>query len=139
MPGGAETEEPEIPEGMTVDDTSKRWSKIRRGKGGAARLIPKEKFKGTPNLEKLGVKVEGSVADYRFVDSMLAANKAAGSVQRELKNAERRLRPTEAERDFASESRPEFTTRRAYRPPWTKTRLWSWRTSTWPGGRWVRT
>ncbi len=103
MPGGAETEEPEIPEGMTVDEYVQTLEqKSAAAKAERLRLIPKEKFKGTPNLEKLGVKVEGSVADYRFVDSMLAANKAAGSVQRELKNAERRLRPTEAERDFAS-------------------------------------
>lgn len=66
------------------------------------RNISREEFAGTPALEKLGVKVANSVGIYDFIDSLIANDKAAKSVRKEMRRAERRLRATEAERNFAS-------------------------------------
>ena len=65
------------------------------------RNIPKSEFKATENLEKLGVKVEGSVARYDDVEQIKARHRAAQSVMRELRKTEKRLNATAQEKLFA--------------------------------------
>ncbi len=57
---------------------------------------------GTDALEEIGVKVNGSVADYSMVKQILANDKAAKSVQRELAKAEKRLNASAKEKQFAA-------------------------------------
>ena len=64
--------------------------------------ISKGDFVGTEHLRDLGVKIEGSVGVYRFVDSMIANDKAFKSIEREVARAERRLRPSAEEREWAN-------------------------------------
>ena len=64
--------------------------------------VSKENFTGTPSLKKLGVMVENSVGIYQFTDSVLARDRAAQDALKKLRNAERRLRPTKKEKDFAT-------------------------------------
>lgn len=63
--------------------------------------VAKEKFTGTAALQKLGIQIEDSVGIYSGVKSILENDKAAQKVRREVARAEKRLSPTDAEKDFA--------------------------------------
>lgn len=103
LPGTEEGPKTNIPEGMTADEyMNAQHEKAMAAKAERMRIIPKEEFYGTPETEKLKFRVEGSVTDYAFVESLIGADKGAKSIQRELKKTERRLKPTEAEKEFAS-------------------------------------
>ena len=65
-----------------------------------AQDVPEEY--GTSALQTLGVKVQSSVGNFYAVKQLLEANRAAKSVQRELKKAEKRMNATAKEKDFAS-------------------------------------
>ena len=56
----------------------------------------------TPALKKLGVKVSGSVGQYGKTESLIAKDRAAKSLQREARKAEKRLKATDAEKEFAN-------------------------------------
>ena len=60
------------------------------------------KLLGTPALDKLGVKVSGSVGRYANTEQLLAKSRAAKQLQEETRKAEKRLQATEAEMEFAS-------------------------------------
>lgn len=62
----------------------------------------RDEFDGTPALQKLGVKVEGSVANYRSVEALKGASEARRTLSLQRMRAERRLRPTAKEKLFAS-------------------------------------
>lgn len=64
--------------------------------------MTRDGFKGTENLEKLGVKVAGSVANYRIVDQLIENAEAAKAVRRDIRKAERRLNASQKEKAFAS-------------------------------------
>ena len=60
------------------------------------------KLLGTTALDRIGVKVSGSVGKYGMTESLLAKERAAKSLQREARKAEKRLRATDAEKEFAN-------------------------------------
>ena len=66
------------------------------------RGMTRDGFQGTEHLEKLGVKVAGSVANYRIVDQLIENAEAAKAVRRDIRKAERRLNASQKEKAFAS-------------------------------------
>ena len=64
--------------------------------------MTRDGFKGTEALDKLGVKVAGSVANYRIVDQLIENAEAAKAVRRDIRKAERRLNASQKEKAFAS-------------------------------------
>jgi hypothetical protein len=67
-----------------------------------ARTLGSREVLDTPALKKLGVKVSGCVGDYGKTESLIAKDRAAKSLQKEARRAEKRLRATDAEKDFAN-------------------------------------
>lgn len=65
-------------------------------------MLGGRKLLGTPALDKLGVKVNGSVGRYANTEQLIAKSRAAKSMQKEARAAEKRLRATDAEIEFAS-------------------------------------
>ncbi len=65
-------------------------------------MLGGRKLLGTPALDKLGVKVSGSVGRYANTEQLLAKSRAAKQLQEETRKAEKRLQATEAEMEFAS-------------------------------------
>ena len=64
--------------------------------------VSRDKFVGTPALQKLGVKVENSVGNYHNIQQLIADDKAAREVKKATRQAERRLNATAGERNYAS-------------------------------------
>jgi hypothetical protein len=65
------------------------------------RNVPKTEFEGTEAMNKLGIRVEGSVANYAAADQIRKRHSAARSIKKELRKAEKRLGSTAEERIFA--------------------------------------
>ena len=87
----------------TVDEyTAALEQRAAQEKAERMKNISKEDFTGTPALEHLGVKVENSVGIYEFIPSLIESDRAAKSIRKEMRRAERRLNATAAERNFAS-------------------------------------
>lgn len=87
----------------TVDEyTAALEQRAAQEKTERMKNISKEDFTGTPALERLGVKVENSVGIYEFIPSLIESDRAAKSIRKEMRRAERRLNATAAERNFAS-------------------------------------
>lgn len=90
-------------EGMSYEDyISMIEAKAKDARAARVRTVPKEEFSGTPIMGKYGVRIEGSVTDYRNVDQLRENNKAVRSVKKALQKAEKRLRASDKERKFAS-------------------------------------
>lgn len=66
------------------------------------RSLTKEGFKGTESLDELGVKIAGSVADYHLIDQILENHRAAQSVRKDIRKAERKLKATSKEKNYAA-------------------------------------
>lgn len=66
------------------------------------RSLTKEGFKGTESLDELGVKIAGSVADYHLINQILENHRAAQDVRRDIRKAEKRLKATAKEKQFAA-------------------------------------
>lgn len=87
----------------TVDEyTAALEQRAAQEKAERMKNISKDDFTGTPALERLGVKVENSVGIYDFIPSLIESDRAAKSIRKEMRRAERRLNATAAERNFAS-------------------------------------
>ena len=87
----------------TVDEyTAALEQRAAQEKAERMKNVSKEDFTGTPALERLGVKVENSVGIYDFIPSLIESDRAAKSIRKEMRRAERRLNATAAERNFAS-------------------------------------
>lgn len=87
----------------TVDEyTAALEQRAEQEKAERMKNVSKENFTGTPALERLGVKVENSVGIYDFIPSLIESDRAAKSIRKEMRRAERRLNATAAERNFAS-------------------------------------
>lgn len=63
--------------------------------------IPKERFTSTPAMEKLGIKVDGSVTRYRQTDQLRAYDKAAKQAERVLLKRVKDLKPSQMEKNLA--------------------------------------
>lgn len=88
---------------MDFDDYVRRKEVEARAKREERlRHIPKEDFKGSKNLERLGVKIDGTVTDYFGAEGLRANDQAMRAIKKELRAAEKRLRATAKEKSFAS-------------------------------------
>lgn len=67
------------------------------------RNVPKTEFEGTEAMNKLGIRVEGSVANYAAADQIRKRHSAARSIQKELRKAEKRLGATGTEQKYAKD------------------------------------
>ena len=89
---------------VDIDDYVRRKEQeAREKKEERLRHIPKENFKGSKNLERLGVKIDGTVTDYFGAEGLRANDKAMRSIKKELRAAEKRLRATAKEKSIASQ------------------------------------
>lgn len=89
---------------VDIDDYVRRKEQeAREKKEERLRHIPKEDFKGSKNLERLGVKIDGTVTDYFGAEGLRANDKAMRSIKKELRAAEKRLRATAKEKSIASQ------------------------------------
>ena len=66
------------------------------------RNVPKEEFEGTEALQDLGIKIENSAGLYQNVEQMIENDKAAKKIQREIRQAEKRLSVTPKEKSYAA-------------------------------------
>lgn len=62
----------------------------------------REEFEGSDALKSLGIRIANSVGLYGNTRQLIENDRAAKSVRKEIKRAERRLRATDAEKNFAS-------------------------------------
>nr|DAL78723.1 MAG TPA: Large polyvalent protein associated domain 23 [Bacteriophage sp.] len=58
---------------------------------------PKERFKGSPALEKAGVKIDGGIAEYSQVDAMRKGAETRRSIQRQIEKTTRKWEATKPE------------------------------------------
>ena len=65
------------------------------------RNLTRDEFRGSKSLENLGVKIAGSVGNYAQVDQLIANDRAARRVTRDVRKAEKRLRPSPTEVQLA--------------------------------------
>lgn len=98
-----------LPEDMTEEEKSelqKRWEERKLSKEDIAaresaalivRQITKENFVGSEAMEKLNIKIDGSVVDYAQTQQLIERDKAARSVEKETKKAIKRLAPSSDE------------------------------------------
>lgn len=92
-----------VPEGYSsMDDYANRLKTEREQmRQEFMRNKSREEFEGTPAMQKLGVKVAGSVGVYQFTQSIIENARAAKSIQKATRKAEIRLDATDAEKSFA--------------------------------------
>ena len=64
-------------------------------------IIRKGDFTSTPAMDKLGIKIDGSVTRYRSTSTLRGYEEAAKQANRMLDKVIRKLKPTEQEKDFA--------------------------------------
>lgn len=88
-----------VPTEEFVADAERRAIKA---KADLMRNIPKENFQGTDALDKLGIKIDNSVGNYSMVKSMIANDRSAKEIIREMRKAEKRLNATAGEKNFAA-------------------------------------
>lgn len=88
-----------VPDEEFIANAEKRAIKA---KADLMRNIPKEDFRGTDALERLGIKVENSVGNYSMVKAMIANDRSAKEIIREMRKAEKRLDATAGEKNFAA-------------------------------------
>ena len=62
----------------------------------------REEFEGSDALKSLGIRIANSVGLYGNTRQLIENDRAAKSVRKEIKRAERRLQATDAEKNFAS-------------------------------------
>lgn len=94
----------QVPEGYDSIDQfiADAEGRAARVKAELLRNIPKDEFRGTDALDRLGVRVDNSVGLYRMVKQLIANDRAEKEIRREIKKAEKRLGATPAEKNFAS-------------------------------------
>lgn len=66
------------------------------------RTVSREDFRGTGAMEKLGIRVEGSAANYGRAEQLRKNHEAAQSIRKDIRQAERRLHATAEEKYLAS-------------------------------------
>ena len=87
----------------TVDEyTAAMEERSTQKKAERVKPTSREEFGGTEALKRLGVKISNSAGIYDSIQELMESDRAAKSVRRERRRAERRLDATAAERSFAS-------------------------------------
>ena len=92
-------------EPISRQDEEELGTLLNGGKKPEKTTIPTEKAfsqPGTKNaMEKLGIQVEGDMGDYRNTEFLRESEKGRKKTQRAIREAEKRLDPTAAEKTFA--------------------------------------
>jgi len=98
-----------LPDDMTEEEKSelqKKWEErklsqediaARENAASIVQQITKESFVGSEAMEKLNIRIDGSVVDYAQTQQLIERDKAARSVERETKKAIERLAPSSDE------------------------------------------
>ena len=86
--------------GSREERVEELMAKARAAREETLRLIPREEFKATEAIDKLGVKIEGSVANYENANQLRQNDAAAKEILRDVKKAEKGA--TAKEKAFAS-------------------------------------
>jgi len=92
------------PEGMDIDtyvrELEQRAAQAREER---LRTVNREDFHGSEAMEKLGIRITGSVTDqYRNAGQLRQRQEAARQARQAIRRAEKRLNASEAEKNFAS-------------------------------------
>ncbi len=83
------------------------WQNRQRAEQGGKSLtvdeliIPKNAFTSTPAMDRLGIKIDGSVTRYRETSMLIGYDKAAEQVQRNFNKRLKKLKATKQEMDLA--------------------------------------
>ena len=89
-----------VPEGFdSIDDYT---AALEAAAEERMRNRSREEFEGSDALKSLGIRIANSVGLYGNTQQLIENDRAAKSVRKEIKRAERRLQATDAEKNFAS-------------------------------------
>lgn len=89
-----------VPEGFdSIDDYT---AALEAAAEERMRNRSREEFEGSDALKSLGIRIANSVGLYGNTRQLIENDRAAKSVRKEIKRAERRLQATDAEKNFAS-------------------------------------
>ena len=89
-----------VPEGFdSIDDYT---AALEAAAEERMRNRSRDEFKGSDALKNLGIRIANSVGLYGNTQQLIENDRAAKSVRKEIKRAERRLQATDAEKNFAS-------------------------------------
>lgn len=89
-----------VPEGFdSIDDYT---AALEAAAEERMRNRSREEFEGSDALKSLGIRIANSVGLYGNTKQLIENDRAAKSVRKEIKRAERRLQATDAEKNFAS-------------------------------------
>lgn len=89
-----------VPEGFdSIDDYT---AALEAAAEERMRNRSREEFEGSDALKNLGIRIANSVGLYGNTQQLIENDRAAKSVRKEIKRAERRLQATDAEKNFAS-------------------------------------
>ena len=99
-PAAQRAEPGTVPEGFdSIDDYT---AALEAAAEERMRNRSREEFEGSDALENLGIRIANSVGLYGNTQQLIENDRAAKSVRKEIKRAERRLQATDAEKNFAS-------------------------------------
>lgn len=89
-----------VPEGFdSIDDYT---AALEAAAEERMRNRSRDEFEGSDALKNLGIRIANSVGLYGNTQQLIENDRAAKSVRKEIKRAERRLQATDAEKNFAS-------------------------------------
>lgn len=89
-----------VPEGFdSIDDYT---AALEAAAEERMRNRSREEFEGSDALKDLGIRIANSVGLYGNTQQLIENDRAAKSIRKEIKRAERRLQATDAEKNFAS-------------------------------------
>lgn len=99
-PAAQRAEPGAVPEGFdSIDDYT---AALEAAAEERMRNRSREEFEGSDALKNLGIRIANSVGLYGNTQQLIENDRAAKSVRKEIKRAERRLQATDAEKNFAS-------------------------------------
>ncbi len=99
-PAAQRAEPGAVPEGFdNIDDYT---AALEAAAEERMRNRSREEFEGSDALKNLGIRIANSVGLYGNTQQLIENDRAAKSVRKEIKRAERRLQATDAEKNFAS-------------------------------------
>lgn len=99
-PAAQRAEPGAVPEGFdSIDDYT---AALEAAAEERMRNRSREEFEGSDALKSLGIRIANSVGLYGNTQQLIENDRAAKSVRKEIKRAERRLQATDAEKNFAS-------------------------------------
>ena len=99
-PAAQRAEPGAVPEGFdSIDDYT---AALEAAAEERMRNRSREEFEGSDTLKNLGIRIANSVGLYGNTQQLIENDRAAKSVRKEIKRAERRLQATDAEKNFAS-------------------------------------